>query len=91
MVAIADQDLQQVAENFESMVDALDRYREKLLALRDRYQAEGRDPHSYRPVAGNLKRIEQLQQLLDSECYDLLRTVLDGTGVLASVEEGRWI
>jgi hypothetical protein len=91
MVAITDQDLRQLADHFESMVDALERYRVKLIERSERYKAEGRDPAGYRPVASNLKRIERLQQLLDGEVYDELRGVLDGTGVLASVDEGRWI
>jgi hypothetical protein len=92
MVAIADPDLQHVVENFEDMVDALERYRAALLARHEHYQKEGRDPRSYaRPVASNIKRIERLQQLLDGEVYDLLRQVLDGSGVLANVDEGRWI
>ena len=91
MVAITDADLLQLMDNCEGMVDALERYRAKLVADRERYQAAGRDPASYRPIATNLKRIERLQQLLDGEVYDQLRSVLDGTGVLGSVEEGRWI
>ena len=92
MVAIVDPDLQRVVENFEDMVDALERYRATLLARGEHYQKEGRDPRSYaRPVATNVKRIEGLQHLLDAEVYDLLRQVLDGSGVLANVDEGRWI
>lgn len=91
MVAIVDHDLQQVVDNFEDMADALERYRATLLARRAHYQSEGRDPRGYSPVATNLKRVERLQQQLDGETYDLLRQVLDGSGVLASVDEGRWI
>ena len=92
MVAIADHDLQQVVDNFEDMADALERYRATLLSRRERYQNEGRDPSGYaHPISSNLKRIERLQELLDGEAYDLLRQLLDGTGVLASVDEGRWI
>ena len=92
MVTIANPDLQQVLEHFEQMVEAAERYRATLLALRERYQAEGRDPRTYASVlATNLRRIDRLQQMLDGEAFDLLRQVLDGTGTLGSVDEGRWI
>ena len=92
MVAIADKDLQQLSENYEDMVDALERYRATLLACQERYKANARDPSSYAgPLATNLKRVERMYILLDGEVFDALRLLLDGSGVLASVDEGRWI
>lgn len=92
MVEIIDPDLNQAVENFEEMIDALDRYRETLVARRKRYESEGRDPATYaRIIANNLRRIERLEAKLDGEAYDLLRDVLDGSGTLTSVDEGRWI
>src|SRR5258705_574944 len=82
MVAIADQDLQQVVAHFEDMIDALRLYRATLLSRRDRYESEHRDPIGYaHPLASNLKRIERLQQPLDGRAYDAVRTVLDVTGL----------
>jgi hypothetical protein len=92
MVALTNPDLQQVNDHFEQMIDALERYRATLLARRERYQAEGRDPSGYAgPIANNLKRIDRLEAALDGDVFDLLRGLLDGSGVLASVDEGRWI
>ena len=92
MVKITDPDLNAVVENFEAIIEALDRYRETLVARRQRYESEARDPAGYeRVIAMNLRRIERLEAHLDGETYDLLRDVLDGSGTLASVDEGRWI
>lgn len=92
MVALTDPDLHQVNEHFEQMVDAMERYRATLLSRRARYEAEGRELRTYaNPIANNLKRIDRLQEALDGEVFDLLRNLLDGSGVLGSVDEGRWI
>jgi DNA repair exonuclease SbcCD ATPase subunit len=92
MVEITDRDLDQALENFEQMIEALERYRASLEARRARYEAQGRDPKTYASViSGNLKRIDRLEEALEGDVYDLLRHLLDGSGVLASVDEGRWI
>jgi hypothetical protein len=92
MVAITSPELQQVVDHFENMVDALDRYQAELEQARLRYVAEGRDPGTYASVmANNLRRITRLRQALEGDVYDLLRSVLDGTGTLASAERGEWI
>lgn len=92
MVEIKDRDLNRAVENFEEMIEALDRYRKTLMALRERYESEGRDPATYaRVIANNLRRLDRLQKHLNGDTYDLLRDLLDGTGVLTSVDEGRWI
>lgn len=92
MVEITDSDLNQVVEHFEEMGEALGRYRQTLEARRKRYEAERRDPKTYATVvANNLRRIDRLQDELEGEVYDLLKHLLDGTGTLASADEGRWI
>jgi len=92
MVEITDPDLNQVLEHFEEMVEAIDRYRETLKERHARYKAEKRDPSTYEHVMVlNLRRLDRLQQELEGETYDLLRAALDGSGVLASADEGRWI
>ena len=92
MVEITNPDLNETLDNFEQMVDSLDRYRKTIVALRERYEAEGRDPKGYEFVmALALRRIDRLKNALDGETYDLFRDVLDSSGVLASVDEGRWI
>lgn len=92
MVEIKDRELNRALENFEEMFDALANYRDTLIARRERYEAEGRDPETYaRVIAMNLRRIDTLEKHLNGETYDLLRDLLDGTGVLASVDEGSWI
>jgi hypothetical protein len=92
MVKITDPDLNQVLEQFEEMIEALERYRGTLGARRARYENEGRDPKGYEFVINlNLRRIDRLQSALDGQIYDLLRDVLDGSGVLTSADEGRWI
>lgn len=92
MVEITDPDLNKVLEQFEEMIEALGRYRASLEERRKRYEDEGRDPAGYaRVVALNIRRIDRLVQQLDGETYDLLRDVLDGSGVLASADAGRWI
>ncbi len=92
MVAITDPDLQQANEHFEQMIDAIERYRATLISRCERYQAEGRDPRTYaNPLANNLRRLDRLQEALDGATFDLLRNLLDGSGVLGSVDEGRWI
>ena len=92
MVEITDADLNQVVEHFEEMGEALARYRATLENRRKRYEAEGRDPKTYANVlANNMRRVDRLQQELEGEVYDLLKHLLDGTGTLASADEGRWI
>jgi hypothetical protein len=92
MVEITDRDLNQAAENFEEMIEALGRYRDALVARRKHYESEGRDPATYaRVIANNLRRIDLLEKQLNGETYDLLRFVLDGTGTLESADKGRWI
>ena len=92
MVEITDPDLNQVLEHFEKMIESIERYRATLLGRRERYQSEGRDPRTYESVvANNLRRLDRLQQELEGEAYDLLRTVLDGSGTLGSADQGRWI
>jgi len=92
MVEITDRDLNQALEHFEEMIDAVERYRATLIARRQRYEAEGRDPAGYASViANNLRRTDRLQQELEGEVFDLLRHLLDGSGTLASADEGRWI
>jgi len=92
MVEIKDRDLNRAVENFEDMIEALAGYRETLTALRARYESEGRDPATYaRVIANNLRRLDRLENQLNGETYDLLRDLLDGTGVLGSVDEGSWI
>jgi hypothetical protein len=92
MVEITDPDLNQVVEHYEEMIEALRRYRETLEARRERYEAEKRDPKTYASVVAlNLRRLDRLEEELEREAYDLLKLLLDGTGVLASVDQGRWI
>jgi len=92
MVEITDPDLNQVVEHFEEMIEAIERYRATLLARRKRHEAEKRDPKTYNFVYElNLKRMDRLQSELEGEVYDLLKALLDGTGTLASADEGRWI
>jgi hypothetical protein len=92
MVEITDPDLNKVVEHFEEMIAAIERYRETLVARRDSHAAEKRDPATYaRVYALNLRRVERLYEEADGELYDLLKTLLDGTGTLASADEGRWI
>lgn len=92
MVEITDPDLNKVVEHYEEMVEALGRYRETLEGRRKRYEAEKRDPATYASViANNLRRVDRLEQELEGEVYDLLKHLLDGTGTLASADEGRWI
>ena len=92
MVEITDPDLNQVLENFEQMIEALERYRDSLEARGKRYEAEERDPAGYAHViALNLKRADLLRDELEGETYDLLRHLLDGSGVLASADKGVWI
>jgi hypothetical protein len=91
MVEIINPDLNQVLEHFEEMIAAIERYRAELLKRRERYEKEARDPKTYRPIASNLLRLDRLQQELEGDIYDLLQQALDGSGVLASVDEGRWI
>ena len=92
MVEITDPDLNQALDNFEEMIEALERYRETLVARDQRYKAEERDPAGYAHViALNLKRIDLLKAELEGEVYDLLRHTLDGSGVLASADKGEWI
>jgi len=92
MVEITDRDLNQVAENFEEMIEALSRYRDALIARHKDYESEGRDPTTYaRVIANNLRRIDRLEKQLNGETYDLLRDVLDGTGTLDSADKGSWI
>jgi len=74
------------------MIEDLDSYREVLVARRTRYESEGRDPKTYQfVIALGLRRIDRLKSALEGETYDYLRDVLDSSGVLASVDEGRWI
>jgi hypothetical protein len=92
MVEITDSDLNKVVEHYEEMIEALGRYRETLEARRKCYEAEKRDPKGYASVvANNLRRLDRLEEELEREVYDLLKHLLDGTGTLASVDEGRWI
>lgn len=92
MVEITDPDLNEALEHYEEMIESLERYRRTLLARRERYESEGRDPKGYEFVINlNLQRIDRLKDTLDGQAYDLLRDVLDGSGVLTSADEGRWI
>lgn len=92
MVEITDPDLNRVVEHFEEMGEALQRYRQSLEARQKRYEAEGRDPKTYASVMGNnLRRADRLQAALEGDVYDLLQHLVDGTGTLASVEDGTWI
>jgi hypothetical protein len=92
MVEITNPDLNKTLDSFEQMVDSLDRYRETIVALGERYKAEGRDPKGYEFVINlALRRIDRLKNTLDGETYDLFRDVLDSSGILASVDEGSWI
>jgi hypothetical protein len=92
MAEITDPDLNTIVEHYEEMIEALGRYRETLEARRKRYEAEKRDPKTFASVVAlNLRRIDRLEAELEREVYDLLQPLVDGTGVLASVEQGRWI
>ena len=92
MVEITDPDLNKAVEHFEEMVAAIERYRATLVASRESHEAEKRDPATYASVyALNLRRMDRLQEEIEGELYDLLKALLDGTGTLASADEGRWI
>ena len=83
--------LKSMAEHYELVLDAAQEYRGFLINRLEEYKMRDTPPDGIEIVGRNIDRVDRFIELMEGELFDVLRSAVDGIGVLEAVDQGIWV